>query len=92
MLVFSALTLESFASRVVANHAACVAGDARPSGPACFLPERRLAGLVVGPSKTLPFEPARSLYLTIERSVKVIALCYGRPLTDGLYATTTTVM
>jgi len=68
MLVFSALTLESFASRVVANNAACVAGDARPSGPACFLPERRLAGLVVGdptvknptlfsnplPSSTLP--------------------------------------
>jgi hypothetical protein len=39
MLVFSALTLESFASRVVANNAACVAGDASLSGPACFLPE-----------------------------------------------------
>jgi hypothetical protein len=24
--------------------------------------------------------------------VKVIALCYGCPVTDGLYATTTTVM
>jgi hypothetical protein len=31
--------LESFASRVVANNAACIAGDAPPSGPARFLPE-----------------------------------------------------
>ena len=30
MHVFSAWTLESFASRVVAKNAACVAGDARP--------------------------------------------------------------
>jgi hypothetical protein len=27
-----------------------------------------------------------------ERSVKVIALCYGCPVTDDLYATMTTVM
>lgn len=95
MLVFSALTLESFASRVVANNAACVAGDARPSGPACFLPERRLAGLVVGdPTVKNPTFRTRPFVISIdrERSVKVIALCYGRPPTDGLYATTTTVM
>lgn len=52
MHVFSAWTLESFASRVVANNAACVAGDARPTGPARFSPERtahQLAGLVRGP-------------------------------------------
>jgi hypothetical protein len=39
MLVFSALTVKSFASRVVVNNAACIAGDARSSYPACFLPE-----------------------------------------------------
>ena len=64
MLVFSALTLESFASRVVANNAACVAGDARPSfRPASFVgrgPDRQKPCPILEPSAEL--YPAR-IYL-----------------------------
>lgn len=78
MHVFSAWTLESFASRVVAKNAACVAGDARPTygpGPLLDRKNRSLASRTSGGAlfgdilKTMPFEPkARPVF---KRKIKM---------------------
>ncbi|MFS7935624.1 hypothetical protein Hanom_Chr05g00405761 [Helianthus anomalus] len=77
MHVFSAWTLESFASRVVANNAACVAGGCLPVGPGLLparknhsLASRTSGGLSGDILKTMPFEPNATPVFQIKRKKK----------------------